>query len=608
MKTIDNTFTFYREGCTIMKLIEHYLNLFAIFAKCIPFEKVNLTRIEISNELQCSERTVTNILNKMTDKKWIKRNKGEGRGNTTTIVFLKTIEEMLDYYESESPKYDDIIRFISLLETNGLYREREQVYFDIIFKLFGLKAHTLSMKTEEQNDYEHLKVPYFRPFNSLDPAAVERQSERHMVEQIFNTLVTYDNGNEKIVPSISHYWEQANEGKEWTFYLRKGIYFHNNKTLTSKDVKFSFERLRKTPSQWIVRHLKTINCIGKHVIRFEFSQPMYCWDLLLTSPKCSIVPENYGGKEEKVFAKSPIGTGPYMVKKHDINLLNLSVHSSCFKGRANIDEISFFVLPTIEKYFKAEIMEQEPLFYIPFSTKDDGNRKYNYIQRDNLSVKYLMWNMNKGNIISNSSLRNRITSIINKDKMVRDLGYPRFQKVNSISGQEYLQEPKSFSNQNYTCLHETLTLMTYELTPNEDDIIWIQTELAKHNIELDIIQVPYSSFIEKSKQADLVLSEFVSENSLEVSLYNLFLSDSSAFSKLCNIDEVYKLVDKAMMEEQEGKRINLLKQLEGDLINRDIIVPLYSTFQKALFHKNLMGISLSTIGLVPFERLFFRKS
>jgi SgrR family transcriptional regulator len=73
------------------------------------------------------------------------------------------------------------------------------------------------MEEEEENDYEHLKIPYFRSFHSLDPSAVEWQSERHMVEQIFNfnTLVTYNKKRKKIEPSISHYWEEDNDGKEW---------------------------------------------------------------------------------------------------------------------------------------------------------------------------------------------------------------------------------------------------------------------------------------------------------------------------------------------------------------------------------------------------------
>lgn len=591
-----------------MQLIEHYIRLFTVFSQCRPFQLVKLTRNEISKELHCTERTVTNLLNKMADENWIERKKGEGRGNITTIIFLKTIEEMFSMYEGYSPKYSDIARLSSILEEYDLLNEQGQILSEFILKFFGLKINPSSVDNEDEDEYEHLKIPYFRSFHSLDPCVVERQTERHMVQQIFNTLVIYNEEERKISPCIAHYWERGNDGKVWTFYLRKGIVFHNNKKLTSKDIKYSFERIRNTPLKWAIRHLEAINCIGNYVIQFEFSQPMYSWDIILTSVKCSIVPENYGDKSEEEFAKYPIGTGPFSIKEHNENLLNLVVHPNHFQGRANIDEISLYVLPSFEKYFNESKMENEPLFYKPFSMDKEDNNEYHYVQRNNLSIKYLMWNMNKRNIKRNNILRKKVFEMINKEKMVKHLGYPRFQKADSFIEPKNAYEPYNMINKE-TKYDKSLTLMTYKLTPNEDDLTWIKAEFAKHGIKLETILVPYSSFIEKSKEADLVLSEFVSEQSKEVSLYNLFLSESSVVSTLYNPEEFsYQYFDNATREKQQEERFQLLKQLEWYLINQDIILPLYSTFQKALFHRNLMGISLSTIGLVPFERLFFRKS
>ena len=49
-------------------------------------------------------------------------------------------------------------------------------------------------------------------------------------------------------PHIAHTWELSEDGLTWTFYLRKDIYFHNEIILTSKDVQFSFERLKQVQS------------------------------------------------------------------------------------------------------------------------------------------------------------------------------------------------------------------------------------------------------------------------------------------------------------------------------------------------------------------------
>lgn len=480
----------FRGFIQIMKLIEYYLQLFVKFSNRVAYQEIKLTRAKISKELQCTERTVTNILNKLEDKNWIERNKGEGRGNSTTILFLKTMEEMLDYFERLAPNYEDIHRLIALFDTKALNIEKEQIYSDIIFKLFGLKVSSEKRGHEEPNDNEHLKIPYFRSFYSLDPSSVERRSERHLVEQIFNTLVTYNQTSGQIVPNISHYWERDINGMEWTFYLRKGIHFHNNKILTAKDVKFSFERLKNTSAKWIVRHLKSISCMGNYTIRFEFSQQMNGWDVLLSSPKCSIIPENYSGKSQEEFAKYPVGTGPYMVKKHDKYLLNLMAHPIYFQWRAFINEISIFVLPTMEKYFNANNTVHKHLPYIPFSIEENGNEEYLNMHQNNLSIKYLMWNMNKVNMKANSVLRKKIPSIINKDKLIRDLGYPRFQKVNSVIDPENVYTSNPLKNQDID-YNEPLTLMTYESIPNQDDIKWMQTEFAKFGLKIHIVHVPF---------------------------------------------------------------------------------------------------------------------
>ena len=39
-------------------------------------------------------------------------------------------------------------------------------------------------------------------------------------------------------------WDYDEAEKAWTFKLRKGILFHDGKEMTSRDVKYTFDRLR----------------------------------------------------------------------------------------------------------------------------------------------------------------------------------------------------------------------------------------------------------------------------------------------------------------------------------------------------------------------------
>src|SRR5215475_6366573 len=46
----------------------------------------------------------------------------------------------------------------------------------------------------------------------------------------------------KMGPSLAESWSESADGKIYEFKLRPGLKFHNGETLTTEDVKFSFER------------------------------------------------------------------------------------------------------------------------------------------------------------------------------------------------------------------------------------------------------------------------------------------------------------------------------------------------------------------------------
>lgn len=59
--------------------------------------------------------------------------------------------------------------------------------------------------------------------------------------QLRNTLVgVHEDGN--AVPELAESWESTPDAKKWIFKLRKGVEFHNGKTLDADDVVFSTKR------------------------------------------------------------------------------------------------------------------------------------------------------------------------------------------------------------------------------------------------------------------------------------------------------------------------------------------------------------------------------
>lgn len=75
----------------------------------------------------------------------------------------------------------------------------------------------------------------------LDPAIATTGSSCIVMVNIYDTLV-YP-GKEDLEPRVAERWEVSEDGLTYTFYLKKGIKFHNGDELTASDVAFSMNRL-----------------------------------------------------------------------------------------------------------------------------------------------------------------------------------------------------------------------------------------------------------------------------------------------------------------------------------------------------------------------------
>src|SRR5215471_15354888 len=77
---------------------------------------------------------------------------------------------------------------------------------------------------------------------TLDPA-LGGHLVKYYLSMMFDYLVgTTLDGQPSRDGGIATGWENSADYKRWTFYLRKGVKFHNGDDLTSEDVKFSIMR------------------------------------------------------------------------------------------------------------------------------------------------------------------------------------------------------------------------------------------------------------------------------------------------------------------------------------------------------------------------------
>ncbi len=87
--------------------------------------------------------------------------------------------------------------------------------------------------------------------NSLDPAWIRDTASHEAAAPLHDGLIEFNPNTLEVVPCLAESWEISPDGTQYTFHLRKGVFFHDDpcfqngvgRELTAQDFKYSFERV-----------------------------------------------------------------------------------------------------------------------------------------------------------------------------------------------------------------------------------------------------------------------------------------------------------------------------------------------------------------------------
>jgi peptide/nickel transport system substrate-binding protein len=75
----------------------------------------------------------------------------------------------------------------------------------------------------------------------LDPAIITDGISGRVTNQIFEGLVKFDGSTTNVIPSLAESWTTSDDGKVWTFKLRKGVKFHDGTDFNADAVVKNFD-------------------------------------------------------------------------------------------------------------------------------------------------------------------------------------------------------------------------------------------------------------------------------------------------------------------------------------------------------------------------------
>jgi len=189
----------------------------------------------------------------------------------------------------------------------------------------------------------------------LDPHFAVSTIDRVIVAWMFNGLVRFKPGSidpAEIEPDLAERWESSEDGKTWTFYLRRGVRFQGNYgELTADDVVFSLRRAANPQTSAFsadFRAFEAVEAVDPYTVRIRLRDNVPSLLGLVTNYSGGYIVSRRAAEERgEAFARNPIGTGPFALDRVTPNQsAELAANAGYFRGAPRIARISYRFIPS----------------------------------------------------------------------------------------------------------------------------------------------------------------------------------------------------------------------------------------------------------------------
>ncbi|HXH14242.1 MAG TPA: ABC transporter substrate-binding protein [Alphaproteobacteria bacterium] len=143
------------------------------------------------------------------------------------------------------------------------------------------------------------------------------------VGPIYNGLVTQDPyNNGKIVGDLAERWEISEDGKRITFFLHKGVKFHDGSDFSCADAQYTMDKLadRKRTHPTFVTVVEEVydnsSCTDDYTLVVSLKRPSAALMTLLSGAHAAMMKKGIAEMVDRKDPKFLVGTGPFKFKSY----------------------------------------------------------------------------------------------------------------------------------------------------------------------------------------------------------------------------------------------------------------------------------------------------
>lgn len=245
---------------------------------------------------------------------------------------------------------------------------------------------------------------------------------------VFNGLVKYDK-DLNLVGDLAGGWEVSENGLDITFYLRKNVRWHDGEAFTAKDVEFTYRSLIdpdvRTPYSGDFEMVEGFEVVDDYTLKIIYKEP---FSPGLSSWGMNIMPRHLLEGEDlnnTVFARQPIGTGPYKFKSWKTGeKVELLSNHDYFEGRPCIDRYIYRIIPdqaTLFLELRSEGVDYVSLTPLQFERQTQSRffrENFQKFRFPSFGYTYMGYNLNDFRF-QDLRVRQAINYAVDKDEIIR---------------------------------------------------------------------------------------------------------------------------------------------------------------------------------------------
>ncbi len=264
----------------------------------------------------------------------------------------------------------------------------------------------------------------------LNPILAQDSASSDINGLVFNGLIKYDRNLQNFVGELAETWK-INEGPEpeITFFLRKGIRWHDGKEFTAEDVKFTYDKIMDEKTNTVRRSdyelVKKAEILDPYTFKVTYRQPfspgLGTWSM-------GIIPKHLlekGDINTTQFNRKPIGTGPFkFVEWVSDEKIVVEANPHYFQGKPYLDRIIYRIIPD-SSLSEMELLTRGIDLYgvSPFQFQRMKEVPFlNVYSQPSLGYTYIGYNL-QNPLFQDKRVRQALTYAINREEIVQYVLY-----------------------------------------------------------------------------------------------------------------------------------------------------------------------------------------